>query len=453
MASPSQVSTSSSPLQKSSDMSSPDLMNCSAAELADGLLERFGGLTAEALAFLQSCREILQSKASGSSTTVDTTSDTVDDLGETLLSEPIVPSMLVPRGKVSISFFGGNIRATDVKTATEAWRLTSAQVTQVVVFPKPEDCKKPMAKKSADVVMLHLAEPLTIRTQKKPVTQISFVLPTDLPSWRNAPDGSSIEDPTVAWMQVLHQALGNPKLVRVQHPSAAAPSAFRSYQADRVSTTNGGMPFVTCYQGTKDGVLYPLTDGGLLFYKPPLLVPSHEVEGITTGARGGGGSSRYVDLLVQCTGEDHLEFSNLNREEMEGLQRFLTLAAAEDDAMVDEDKEEETEEATGSRQRSKRKASVEARRINKRMIVSTEPSAEEEDEQDADYTGHVAVEDDDVSDNEDPDDEDDEDSNDGDHDEELGAGGDDDDEEEDESVNVDAAQVLDDDEETDSDGD
>ena len=304
-----------------------------------------------------------------------------------------------------------------MKTSTEAWRVSADNVANIVVFPKPEDCKKALEKKSSDIVLLHLKESLTVRNQKKPVAQVSFVLPATLPAWKNAPTDSLPSDPTVAWNHVWQRVFGNDtSLVRVHHPAAASPSAFTSYQADRVSTTSGGLPFITCYHGTKDGVLFPLTDGSLLFHKPPFLVSP--LDSISIGGRGGG-NSRYADLAVHSNGET-IEFTNVNRDEVEGLQKFMAAGAA---AMDDEE-----DEPTGSRQRSKRKASVDARRINKRIVVSA-PVAEEDEDEDIDYMAGTAVDEDD----EDSDDDDDSDAN---PEEEMEEADDDDDDDDDAEVDV-----------------
>ena len=401
----------SSPQMHSSMSADAYLKSCTASDLADRLLvDRFNGDKNKALDFVRQCQNAMeQSNSSHNGSSNKNDKDAVD-FGDPLLSEPVVLSMISPRGKVSLEFFDRYIRATDVKTSTEAWVLASDQVMQVVVFPKPEDCKKDLSKKSSDVVLLHLTDPLSVRNQKKPVSQVSFVLPTDLPVWKEQPT-ADVQDPTVAWNQVLQRAVGkDTKVLCVKHPQAAAPSAFTSYQTDRVSTTSGGMPFVTCYHGTKDGVLFPLTDGGLLFYKPPFLIPKEHVEGITKGGRGGA-NSRYVDLVVQIADDETMEFTNVNRDEVEGLTKFLSLAGAEAVVESDEDNDsQDNDEETsrgGVRQRSKRKASVEARRINKRIVVAV-PTAEDEDDDDDDieYMAGAAVdnEDEDMDDEEEEDD-------------------------------------------------
>jgi hypothetical protein len=53
-------------------------------------------------------------------------------------------------------------------------------------------------------------------------------------------------------------------VAQVQPGSKSSP--FQSHETPDQSTTTGGMPFVNCYHGVQDGILYPLEEG-LLFYK------------------------------------------------------------------------------------------------------------------------------------------------------------------------------------------
>jgi hypothetical protein len=56
-------------------------------------------------------------------------------------------------------------------------------------------------------------------------------------------------------------------------------------------------PYLRCYKGIQEGVLYPLKNG-LLFVKPMLFIPAEEVASLTAGRGGGSGNTRYVDLQV-----------------------------------------------------------------------------------------------------------------------------------------------------------
>ena len=465
-------------------------------DLVDHLLmDRFHGDKAQTLVFLQQCQNVLEKEEKGERLQRNIKQEPMEDetlslhrepdqyLGEALLDEPVIVSAVSPRGKVSLQFYKGCLTATDVKTSTEVWRLSADQVAAVVVYPKPEDCKKALTKKSSDMVLLHVqGEPLTVRNQKKPVSQVAFALPTVLPVWKSHRNGDNdviVQDATVAWNLVLEQTFQrrtssadeddvnnekkkgtseassspSPLLLRVKHPEVAAPSAFTSYQEDRVSTTTGAMPFVSCYYGTKDGVLFPLKDGSLLFHKPPFFIPAKDVQGITTGGRGGG-NSRYVDLVVQCREDETIEFTNVNRDEVEGLTTFLSLANSstgnpdndsEEDAVPIEESNEE-EETAGTRKRSKRKASVEARRINKRIVVSAPTVDEDSEDEDMEYIAGTAHDDDDDDGGSEEDDSD--------HDEEMGSENNDDDDYDEEEAEAGVVHEQDDatEDETESEG-
>mmetsp|Transcript_8025 Transcript_8025/g.17445 ORF Transcript_8025/g.17445 Transcript_8025/m.17445 type:complete len:266 (+) Transcript_8025:132-929(+) len=103
------------------------------------------------------------------------------------------------------------------------------------------------------------------------------------------------------------------------------PSAFHSSCEGHV-----GQPYIHCYSGVDSGILYPLKEG-ILFFKPMVFIPRKNIESITCG-RGGSGT-RYIDLLVtvtckksaddQETAEEVIEFTNILREELEGLTVYV----------------------------------------------------------------------------------------------------------------------------------
>jgi hypothetical protein len=406
-------------------------------KLADHLWQRFDGDATQILDFVEQTRQaaLQQMKKQsnqnnhnnsvaqneGTESSVHNSNNINSDLGPTLLTENPVVSFLAPRGKVTLYWHANGLRAVDVKTSLENWRLSSENVVQGVIFPKPEDCKKDISKLSSstsDMVVLHLSHPLQVTGQKKTVAQVAFPLPTTMPvgqetSTASSDNDDSNSDRTTAWLHVLQTMWPNVPFVRVYHPqqqlkhsplSSSSLPAFSSYTAHGVSTTSAGMPFVSCYHGTSDGVLYPLKDGSLLFYKPALLVPSSDIDGITTGGRGGGagGSNggRYVDLIVQCTSNDNtIEFTNLNSDEIEGLQKFLALAGSVghgggNTAALEEEEKDDQEETPATmgdyRPRSKRKASAEARRINKRIVVAVPEAEQSDSDDDMEYHAEAA---------------------------------------------------------------
>ena len=91
-----------------------------------------------------------------------------------------------------------------------------------------------------------------------------------------------------------------------------------------VFTSSTSALYVTCYHGTRDGVLYPLHNG-LLFVKPPLWIGVEEVDGVEL-SRGGGGKT--FDLSVGVKGKEGKKegketFSMISSEEQSRIEEFV----------------------------------------------------------------------------------------------------------------------------------
>mmetsp|Transcript_55106 Transcript_55106/g.112519 ORF Transcript_55106/g.112519 Transcript_55106/m.112519 type:complete len:542 (-) Transcript_55106:1105-2730(-) len=321
----------------------------------------------------------------------DSSENNEKQLGKSLLSEAIETSFLSPRmGKFSLRLHEKGLVATKLNDPSVRFVLLRedggpaaaendtggpCNVSHVLSFPKPEDCKAIVYNRKIDeeskpkkfggnLVVLRLNSPLRIPKQKSPTLQLCFALPADkklgrptgpslaegVASFRSNTGTEDTKDPTEAWGRLLHGALGG----RFAQVLRQGVGDFKSHQHPNTSTTTAGMPFVSCYLGVNDGVLYPLEEG-LLFYKPPRFLPRSSLHSIACGRGGGGGdsSSRYVDMVVQCSsssndksndsGEDEgggeqtetVEFTNIQREENSVLNTYIhgvLIPAMKDDA-------------------------------------------------------------------------------------------------------------------------
>lgn len=83
-----------------------------------------------------------------------------------------------------------------------------------------------------------------------------------------------------------------------------------------------GLPFVRGYYRIQEGSVY-LLDAGILFLRPVIFVPVREVASVMAG-RGGAATTRYIDLKVETEDGDEFEFSNLERDELGGIQVRLS---------------------------------------------------------------------------------------------------------------------------------
>ena len=423
----------------------PNLQSCSPLELGNWLLQhRFVEKEMEATNFLlEAARTIPNAEATTLEKLAVERDDepkapTATDLGRELLQTPekaLEVSLLVPRVKAQVSWHAAGMFFED-KKKQESFVLASGSVERMIVFPKPQDCQ-PSKKVPTDMVLLLLQPSTVCCYKKKTLQQVCLQLPASLPEWNASDDDDDDDDwsnldHSDQWTRVFSTSLGlsTDQISRIINPSSSADThfwkwQFESYESDEYSTTTGGMPFVSCHCGVQDGVLFPMPEG-LLFFKPPRFVPRSALHSIACGPRHGGGSSRYVDLSVVLDAEEHkeLEFTNIHRSELGVLRNYIhqtLIPAMEKDAAgshvtaaLSDNDVEETEQAlsssssqSGDGRPGKRKASVEARAVTKRMQV--ESDGEEEEEADDDYVWGANMNEDEEDYDDDEDEEDDDD--------------------------------------------
>lgn len=254
-----------------SKSSSLDLATCTSSALAKYLIEERFGSSQEpskaALAFLQAATQTLQK----ADTAAASPNNNNVELGDALLATPLETSLMTPRaGKCQIMLHPNGLCATSVKDPNLQLILPQDSVSHVVLFAKPEDCKTiqnntkggKIKHPNAHLVLLRVDPPINF--QNKQISQVCFALShnkTDGPTGPNHECGWI--EATAAWKNLLQQSFRKAVVAQV-HPESSSP--FLSHQIPDQSTTTGGMPFVKCYHGVQDGVLYPLQEG-LLFYK------------------------------------------------------------------------------------------------------------------------------------------------------------------------------------------
>jgi hypothetical protein len=194
------------------------------------------------------------------------------DMGDILTTSPSEISLVTPRaGKFQLAVHQKGLVA--IKSNNEAIQMVIPQgcVTHILFFPKPEDFKVTGGNNSkkpptSDLVLMCLEPPVIF--QNKPVSQICIQLPWEKTQGALGPSNetSLTEDATSSWLQLLTQSLGSSQTVVSRVVRQKGGNSFSSFQMADTSTTTAGMPFVKCYHGVQDGVLYPLEEG-LLFFK------------------------------------------------------------------------------------------------------------------------------------------------------------------------------------------
>ena len=378
-------------------------------------------------------------------------------IGDSILPDDkpsVALTCVQPRAKLDVVFGTEGIQFTDKKGDSFSVR----SVDHIIVFPKPEDCRA-KKKKVASMVLLvwNNKEDTTaaVSYKKKSLHQVCMQLPFESPypaATETAASNSDVDsdeedkkkaddDATSEWMNLLATSLSFPveNMAIARNPSApVAPKGdsngsnnqnyrFASHKDASMSTTVSGMPFLPCYHGVNDGVLFPLQEG-LLFCKPPLFLPRSTLHSIDCT-----GSNRYVTLTVVFDDKEQLEFTNIHTQEQDVLRKYIheTLipamqrdVAAEDgdnghdgdDEIADDGDAEIVDDGGEGDQNSnkksrKRKAATEAANVNKKRVQqqdSGEDDDEEEDDEDYDLGEAQSEADENESGDGDDDDDDDE---------------------------------------------
>lgn len=374
-------------------------------------------------------------------------SSATTDLGESLVETAVEVSCTTPRGKLQFDFRRKGIECTDKKG--NCMKIPADAVQHCVIFPKPEDCQ-PIQRKGVvvtDQILLVFGKDAVVTYKnQKPLSQVCLALPTDLPVWKKNELGNDDDDNdctgldhTDQYTRFLCKSLSldiATQIIRVANPTAPTSSSmstfwryqFVSHEEQGTSTTTAGMPFVKCYAGVNDGVLYPLQEG-LLFFKPPRFVPRSFLQAIACGRGGAGNASRYVDMVLTLADDSTTEFTNIHRSELPVLREYIhgvLIPAMQKDAdadggahakaespsassasdpmqqQEDEAQEDEGEEGVSAGRPGKRKASVEARAVTQRLRL--EPDDDDDEEGDDDFVAEPNSDDDEDSEEESGDD-------------------------------------------------
>lgn len=261
----------------------PNLLDCEASELAAYLLQhRFNDNGMATASFLLECTSTLPNAEAISTQLMgqrddddngdngeneEATEEEEEESPEKCLGNPLTEtctvSMTAPRGKFQMTLLDGGVQFVNAKG--DALVITSAR--RIVVFPSPQDCRLKKKDGANNMVLLCLDEDTTSKDkvaaasplfQNKSCTQVCFALPADTTD-------PSMVAAAATWIELLCKSLSLPEreVIMAQNHQGYT---FESFKEGNTSTTTGGMPFVQCYYGVKDGVLFPMKQG-LLFFK------------------------------------------------------------------------------------------------------------------------------------------------------------------------------------------
>eukprot|EP01082_Thalassiosira_pseudonana_P009702 g8476.t1 g8476 contig3:187587-189680(-) len=219
-------------------------------------------------------------------------------------------SLLGPRGKFTALLHTNGIIFTNPKKAEEVISIAKENVESIVWFRKPEDYKKlrGLSGKGRACRVMWCDDGAAVDGAE----------PTEEDWWNGiftalCPSGSSITRVNCSLDKPSYSTTTTTTDGNVRY-------CFKAEGATGSTTTTEEMPFVGCYHGMNDGALFPLREG-LLFFKPPLFVPRSKLASISCGR--GSGNSRYVDMAIQLDSDDSMEFTNIHRDELGGLNDYI----------------------------------------------------------------------------------------------------------------------------------
>ena len=203
-------------------------------------------------------------------------------------STELLVSASTPRTKLNMSIFEQGVVFTSSKD--EQILLHPNTVKHVIFFPKREDClKKPKTTKDGKNIIipgshvLLILEDDKVEFRNKTLSQICINLPQHHSLPIDAPEESRLSEEQLVSACIddfeqklidlfacsLHLKNGVYRVYNPKHHNVKNLTSY-AFQSDdggqNKSILHGQMPYLKCYHGVNDGVMYPMEEG-LLFFK------------------------------------------------------------------------------------------------------------------------------------------------------------------------------------------
>mmetsp|Transcript_16056 Transcript_16056/g.22865 ORF Transcript_16056/g.22865 Transcript_16056/m.22865 type:complete len:291 (+) Transcript_16056:34-906(+) len=202
--------------------------------------------------------------------------------------ETLTISSISPRSKLHLSIFQNGLTFTSPKG--EKIEIPSGAVNNLVFFPKREDCLmkpkltgdgKNMIISGSQVLVIFKRDRISFRNKK--LSQLCFRLPDHLSqelkliddSYSSKPEliGSCFDKFQDEIVKLISSSLSlEDRICQIHNPQYESVERCLSYSFQSVDSSantkvmQGKMPFLKCFHGVNDGVIYPM-EQGLLFFK------------------------------------------------------------------------------------------------------------------------------------------------------------------------------------------
>lgn len=216
--------------------------------------------------------------------------------------------LVIPRGRYDIDMYANFMR---LRGKTYDYMVQYKHVQRLIVLPKPDDLH--------NILVVQLDPPLRQGQTRYPFLVMQFLREAEIKVELNVDDAEFAEKYAdkglkQSYDESAHQVVG---------------SIFRGLTGRKLTVpgsykTVHGHAGVSCSLKASEGHLYPL-ERNFLFLSKPVFIPFAEIADITLSRVGSSvTTSRTFDMTLKLrNAQGEYQFSNISKEEQEGLEAFI----------------------------------------------------------------------------------------------------------------------------------
>ncbi|RDW34883.1 FACT complex subunit POB3 [Yarrowia lipolytica] len=216
--------------------------------------------------------------------------------------------LVIPRGRYDIDMYANFMR---LRGKTYDYMVQYKHVQRLIVLPKPDDLH--------NILVVQLDPPLRQGQTRYPFLVMQFLREAEIKVELNVDDAEFAEKYAdkglkQSYDESAHQVVGS--IFRgLTGRKLTVPGSFKTVH---------GHAGVSCSLKASEGHLYPL-ERNFLFLSKPVFIPFAEIQDITLSRVGSSvTTSRTFDMTLKLrNAQGEYQFSNISKEEQEGLEAFI----------------------------------------------------------------------------------------------------------------------------------
>lgn len=245
--------------------------------------------------------------------------------GEILFSLPEMPC-IVPRGRYAMDLATTYVR---LYGKSYSYKIPYQQIVKLFMVPKADDLHI--------LLVLALDPPIRQGQTRYPFIVFQF----DKDEVIDAEEGLEVQNLTEA--EVESKWEGKLKIKYSGPTFEVVSSLFRTLAGQKILVPSpsykgiGGSACIKCAIKATEGYMYPLERNFLFLPKPPTLLPHADISNVEFSRLSAGlGNSRTFDMKFYLRSGTSFAFSNVSKEDYQGLEAFLLLKEIPFSKLVDE---------------------------------------------------------------------------------------------------------------------